>query len=217
MAVLPDVGHGHPHEREWRQRADSADRLLTYVRRRERPPVIVDLGCGNGWLANRLASVAGSVVAGMDVNTVELEQARRVFTGRPNLRFGVGDILDAALPIEHPDLVVLASVIQYLPDPSTLVATLLGRVAPDGEVHVLDSPIYRPADVAAARRRTRQHYAGVGVAEMADLYHHHTWDELGSLPYDVMYRPDDRRRRLERRLRLPRSPFPWLRFRPTGR
>jgi SAM-dependent methyltransferase len=213
VAVLPDVARGHPLEREWRQRADSADRLLTYLRRR-RPSTIVELGCGNGWLANRMASVAGAVVVGMDLNAVELGQARRVFGGRPNLRFAAGDISDGALPVERPDLVIMASVIQYLPAPADLVAALLHVVAPGGEVHVLDSPIYRPADVAAARQRTGQHYARLGVEEMAERYHHHAWDEFGSLVYDVLYRPDERIRRLERRLRRrPRSPFPWIRFR----
>jgi hypothetical protein len=49
---------------------------------------------------------------------------------------------------------------------------------------------------------------------MAAHYHHHDWAALGATPFDVLYRPDDRRRRLERRLlRRNRSPFPWIRFR----
>jgi SAM-dependent methyltransferase len=214
VAVLPAVARRNPLEREWRQRADSADRLLTYLRRRRRPVTIVDLGCGNGWLANRMAAVAGAVVVGMDLNAVELDQARRVFGGRRNLRFAAGDIRDGALPVQRPDLVILASVIQYLPAPADLVEALLHLVAPGGEIHVLDSPIYRPADVAGARQRTGQHYARLGVEEMAERYHHHAWDEFGALVYDVLYRPDDPIRRLERRLlRRPRSPFPWIRFR----
>ncbi len=218
VAALPDAPPDHPLDREWRQRADSADRLLEYVRRRRRPLAIVDLGCGNGWLAHRLATIAGNVVVGVDVNTVELDQARRVFGRRPNLTFADGDIGHGTLPIERPDLVILASVIQYLPAPADLVETLLGLVASGGEVHVLDSPIYRSADVPGARQRTRQHYASVGVAEMAEMYHHHAWDAFGSLAFDVLYRPDDRIRRFERRLRRrPRSPFPWIRFRRGAR
>ena len=84
------------------------------------------------------------------MNAVELEQARRVFGGRPGLAFVAGDLTDGAVVADRPDLVVLASVIQYVPDPSTVLAAVAAGLGPGGEIHVLDSPVYEPAAVGAA-------------------------------------------------------------------
>lgn len=218
---LPLVPDGHPLAAEWRLRADSAARLAAYLgglaRRRDRPLVVLDGGCGNGWLANALAQIPGTDVVGIDLNLVELEQARLVFRA-PNLRFLPGDVR-AAPPSPPPDVAILASVIQYVPDLGALVRRLVPALAPGGELHVLDSPIYRASELPAARERTRAHYARIGVPDMADAYHHHSWDELAAvgLAVDVLYRPDALIHRLERRLLgIPRSPFPWLRIRALG-
>jgi ubiquinone/menaquinone biosynthesis C-methylase UbiE len=218
VAALPDLPRGHPLADEWRQRADSASRLVVYVRRRPRPMTIVDLGCGNGWLTNRLAAIDGAAVVGVDVNAVELDQARRVFGDQPRLEFVPGDLTDGTLIADRPDVVVLASVIQYVPDPATVLAAIAAGLGPSGEIHVLDSPIYEPSAVAAARQRTQRHYAGLGVPEMAAHYFHHDWRVFDPLAAEVLYRPDTRWRRVERRARhRPRSPFPWIRIRSGAR
>jgi ubiquinone/menaquinone biosynthesis C-methylase UbiE len=214
VAALPDLPRGHPLAHEWRQRADSASRLVAYLRRRPRPMTIVDLGCGNGWLTNRLATIVDATVVGIDVNAVELEQARRVFGGRPGLAFVLGDLTDGAVVSDQPDVVVLASVIQYVPDPATVLAAIAAGLGPGREIHVLDSPIYEPSAVAAARQRTQRHYAGLGVPEMAARYFHHDRRIFDPLAAEVLYRPDTGWRRFERRaLDRPRSPFPWIRIR----
>jgi len=209
---LPTVPAGDPLRGEWRCRADSSARLVGYLQGR-RSPVVLEVGCGNGWLANLLAGIRGSRVVGLDVNDVELAQAARVFHA-PNLRFVRGDVLDMPPPPDRPDIIVLASVIQYLPDLASLVAGLRPWLAPGGEIHLLDSPLYRPDQLDAARDRTRRHYRSVGVPEMADAYHHHSWRALDDSGFDILYRPDGLRTRVERRLlRRPRSPFPWVRIR----
>jgi SAM-dependent methyltransferase len=213
VATLPDLPRHHPLRREWQLRDDSSARLLADLRKRRRPLAVIDLGCGNGWLANRIAAIAGCRVVGVDVNAVELGQARRVFGERAGLRFIEHDILDAPLPVEAADIVVLASVIQYVPQPADLIARLLNGLRPGGEVHVIDSPLYQPAGLAGARTRTLRHYAEIGVPEMASAYHHHAWTAFDSLAMEVLYRPESVVPRVERRwLRRARSPFPWLRF-----
>ena len=218
VAGLPDLPSGHPLHQEWRQRADSADRLCAYLRAQHRALRLLDAGCGNGWLAHRLAAIDGTTVIGVDLDGVELDQARRVFGGRPHVEFVAGDLLDGVPDVGAPDVVVLASVIQYLGELGDVLDALLALMRPGAEIHVVDSPIYRRADVAAARERTRRHYAVVGVPQMALHYHHHCWDELAGVAFDVLYRPDDWRHRAERRLlRRPRSPFPWIRIRAGRR
>jgi len=140
-----------------------------------------------------------------------------VFGAHPKLEFVQAEVVDGHLPADRPDVVVLASVIQYLPDPARVVGSMLASLLSGAEVHVLDSPLYRFAELAAARERTREHYGEVGASEMARAYHHHCWDTFAPLRFDVLYRPDTPRRQIERRvLRRPRAPFPWLRFRAAN-
>jgi hypothetical protein len=88
---------------------------------------------------------------------------------------------------------------------------LLARLRPGAEVHVIDTMVYRPDEVVAARGRSRQHYARLGVPSMIEHYHHHDWRVFAGLPVEVRRRPAAGRDRLRRLLHLaPRSPFPWL-------
>ena len=52
-------------------------------------------------------------VTGMDINTVELTQARKVFAKVTNLKFSEGDIRSGILGDEKFDLIVFAASIQY--------------------------------------------------------------------------------------------------------
>ena len=213
---LPVVGPDDPNADEWRCRAASARRLVAYLRRR-RPRSIVELGCGNGWLANRLAAATDAQVAAIDACAVELDQARRVFGSRANLTFLLGDFLHTSMPLDTPDLVVLASTVQYVVDPAALLDALLGSLEPDGEVHVLDSPIYRRDEADDARVRSARYFESHGIAEMTAVYQHHHWGSFGSHSFDVLYRPRGAVvRRVARRVRVASSPFPWLRFQAGG-
>jgi SAM-dependent methyltransferase len=213
VATLPDVPRRHPLHGEWRLRAESSARLLAHLRAQRRPLTVVDAGCGNGWLAHRISEIDGVSVAGVDVNLPELEQARRVFGEHSRLRFVAHDIVEPPLPVASVDVVVLASVVQYIAEPAALIVRLLDSLQPGGEVHVIDSPVYDANGIAAARIRSDRHYAEIGVPEMAAAYHHHAWSAFRSLPMDVLHRPDGMASLLARgRLRRPRSPFPWLRF-----
>jgi SAM-dependent methyltransferase len=216
VARLPDVGHNDPSGYEWRCRAASARRLVTYVRGR-RPCSIVELGCGNGWLAHRLATATGAEVTGIDACAVELDQARRVFGTRANLTLVLGNFLAADMRTQKPDLVVLASAMQYVAEPAALLDSLLGSLAPGGEVHVLDSPIYDRDEADDARVRSARYFESHGIAEMSAVYQHHHWGSFGPHPYDVLYRPRPAPvRRVARHVGVARSPFPWLRFGDGG-
>ena len=215
VARLPVVPAGHPLAAEWRQRANSSLRLAAYLAGLGRPLTILEIGCGNGWLANRLAGIPGTHVVGLDANELELGQARRAFGRRENLRFVLGDALALSGPAEPADVIVLASVIQYLPDLGQAIRHFAPWLRPGGEIHILDSPIYLEQGLAGARERTRRHYDALGVPEMTAAYQHHSWAALDGQPLTVLYRPDALLVRVERRLGRPRSPFPWIRVRPV--
>jgi SAM-dependent methyltransferase len=230
VRTLPYPSRRHPHAGEWRERADTARRFTSYLASLGRPVVVWELGCGNGWFAARMAQLEHVSVVGIDINDAELDQARRVFGGRPRLHFchsdlrrgvGVHDdvVVSRSSAGEHdrrldqrPDIVLLASSLQYVADAHWLLADLLGAVPVGGEIHVVDTPFHHAGDLPAARERSRRHYAAIGVDEMARHYHHHGWAVFEALPHDVLYRPDALRHRLERRiLRRHRSRFPWVR------
>ncbi|HEV7677541.1 MAG TPA: class I SAM-dependent methyltransferase [Candidatus Dormibacteraeota bacterium] len=213
VAALPSVPRDHPLHDEWLLRADSSARLLAYLSTKRGPLRIVDAGCGNGWLAHRIAGIEGASVVGVDVNEVELDQARRVFGEHPTLRFLAHDFAASPLPVEPLDIVVLASAVQYVAAPGALIARLLAALQPGGEVHVIDTPVYDDGALAAARLRTARHYAQIGVPEMIGAYHHHAWSAFAALPMEVLHdRTGAVHRMAWRRLHRRHSPFPWLRF-----
>jgi ubiquinone/menaquinone biosynthesis C-methylase UbiE len=70
----------------------------------------LDIGCGHGAFAGRLADVAVSVDA-IDADAEALTEAHRLHSGRANLKFIVGDFVKLDLPEAQYDVVTsLASV-----------------------------------------------------------------------------------------------------------
>lgn len=176
---LPFIPDSSPFSREWALRRRSFGRLERYLIRRFSgiQARILDLGCGNGWMANRLARQTNWELVAADLNLPELEQGNRLF-GRNNLRFVYADILQSPFPKHTFDLIVLAASVQYFPDLKALTEVLYHALKPEGEIHIIDSPFYRnEVEKAAAAQRSREYYAGLGVPEMAQYYHHHLWPD----------------------------------------
>ena len=153
VARLPLMPDGHRFAAEWRARSASASRLTRYLSSRPRPLSILDLGCGNGWLSN-LLSKAGHSVLGMDQNRHELKQAARVFTTNSHLSFLEADIFSAPFIPGYFDVIVLASVLQYFQDAPGLVSMLSNYLKPQGEIHILDTPLYLDSELDAAVLRS---------------------------------------------------------------
>lgn len=212
---LPDIPGDHPLKQEWAARADSLGRLADHVARFWRDLRVLDLGCGNGWMTHQLASISVRVRAyGLDLNRRELRQAARVFVDKPRVKFLYGDVFSAPLPTRTFDVIVLASVIQYFADLPALIRRLQALGVPGGEIHILDSPLYAEAEVAAARARSAAYYKSKGLAFMLSDYYHHTRASLAPFRPEVLYEPSALLNRLARWwwAEQPRSPFPWLRL-----
>jgi SAM-dependent methyltransferase len=86
----------------------------------------LDVGCGDGWMARRLAERV-TWVTGLDLSTPMIERARQAAAGLPNLTFQVGDLLDHPLPEAGFDFISAVAVLHHLPfEPAlTRLATLL--------------------------------------------------------------------------------------------
>lgn len=216
---LPEVPADHPLKKEWDARADSLSRLADHVARFWRDMRVLDLGCGNGWMAHQLAAISTRIrVYGLDLNRRELTQAARVFVDKPRVKFIYADVFSAPLPPCAFDVIVLASVIQYFPDLPALIRRLLELAAPGGEIHVLDSPLYAESEVSAARARSEAYYKSKSLAFMTADYHHHTRASLAPFRPEVLYDPGHLFNRLAQWwwAEQPRSPFPWLRITKAG-
>ncbi len=203
-----------PLEKEWRWRRRSFQRLQKYLRKKyaQRPLRILDLGCGNGWMANRLAEQPNWDIWAVDLNETELVQGARCF-GRSNLQFVYADVLQGILPQTHFDVVVLAASVQYFPDLPELWPALHNTLTTNGEIHIVDSNFY-PNETAraAAKQRTADYYAQLGVPEMSAFYHHHLWADAAAAGAENL---NDRW--LVRLLQKAKwlAPFPWLRLEKT--
>jgi len=201
LHALPEVDAGHPQAEEWRLRGRSCTRLLAYLRERGGPRVL-EVGCGNGWLAHRMA--AHAQVVATDVLAPEIEQATRAFADVEHLRFVLGGLQAHELQDQRFDLVVFAASLQYFADPGAVIADCLERAH---EVHILDSPFYGQAELAGARARSARHFASLGQAGLAAHYHHHALAVLAGFAVDRLYEP------------IPGNgdtPFPWLRIVKSG-
>jgi len=153
----------------------------------------------------------GSEVVGMDINEQELLQGARVFSDIGNICFAYGDI-ETALPASCSfDYIILSASIQYFRSPTRLFSKLLSLLAGNGEIHVIDSPIYSPKNGASARMRSQRYFNDVGFPLMEEHYYHHTWDELAAFHPKILYDSDSLYKKIKRKF-LPGSPFPWIKI-----
>lgn len=202
---LPDIRGDHPHYAEWQLRKESCERLKLYFEKRPGLMKILEVGCGNGWLSHRLASIDGCDVTGIDINISELCQAERVFGHIPFLQFVYGGINAERIEEKKYDLIVFAASIQYFSSLKDIISLAMGKLKTNGEIHILDSFFYKPGDIHVAKDRTANYYRDLGFPEMSKHYFHHSPDDLNSFHFKTLYRPS-----FFRQLSNNKNPFPWL-------
>ena len=203
---LPSTMSTHRYYQEWQLRKRSTRRLVQYLQRKKGLITILEVGCGNGWLSRCLATVNGSRVIGMDINTVELQQATRVFSHIPNLKFLYGDMQSDIVPDATEDIIVFAASIQYFPSLRVAIRHAMKKLRNGGEIHIIDSPIYKPSELDAARKRTMDYYSKMGYAGMTDYYFHHDTTSLDEFNHKMLYQPSA----LQFSWSPFKNPFPWI-------
>lgn len=213
---LPNYPASSLFAQEWRWRKRSLNRLIKRLPKKSGLKIL-DLGCGNAWMANRLAENPNNSVWAMDLNQEELAQGARLF-GRENLLFVYADLLSnldifpesSGITIPEFDRIILAASVQYFPNLELLIQCLRKILSPTGEIHILDSMFYITAEAqSAAQQRSLAYYTQLGKPEMARHYHHHLWPEAQTLGA-VNLNNTLNVRILQKIKWLP--PFPWLRF-----
>src|SRR5580704_10187789 len=208
LIKLPEMATDHPHHREWKIRTRSLRRLVRYLSGRKKAQEILEVGCGNGWLTHHLADIPGTKVTGVDINFTELQQAARVFSNDPNLRFIHGDIRSGILEDRLFDCIVFAASMEYFPSLKKIVHYCLAFLKPGGDIHIIDSPFYRPEQIERAKRQSQAYFASFGYPEMAEYYYHHSISDLRAFHHDLLHNPHSVRNRLLR----TSNPHPWIRI-----
>lgn len=164
------------HTKEWKVRKESSNRFLKALADKEKL-TILEIGCGNGWFSNQMASVNENQVVGQDINMDELGQASKCFK-RDNLHFISCFDFDL-LPPNQFDLIVFNASIQYFQYPNELFELLQTKLSSNGGIHIIDSPLYKDNNQAlAARERSLTYYTGKGFSALASYYYHHQLNEL---------------------------------------
>ncbi len=205
---LPWVAPSHEHASEWEIRKRSSERLIRYLKNKNKPLQILEVGCGNGWLSHRISCIRQSHVTGLDVNRFELKQARRVFSENTNLSFAEGDI--HSLSAERAfDVIVFAASIQYFFSLDQVMDDAFSILKKEGEIHILDSFFYNAHEIEKARYRSHVYYKSIGFEEMSKFYFHHSILALKHFHFTYLYNPA----RITNFLFGNRHPFAWIRIR----
>ncbi|HYM93492.1 MAG TPA: class I SAM-dependent methyltransferase [Chitinophagaceae bacterium] len=190
VALLPDIDPGHCHSKEWQIRKRSSQRLFRYLRAKGKTLEILEIGCGNGWLSAKLSGIASASVTGLDINSYEIEQAKRVFKKNTNLRFEQGNPFTGILNDEQFDIIIFAASIQYFSSLQRIIKKALSLLRLGGEIHIIDTNFYKESELKNARLRSKNYYEMIGHPCMAEYYFHHCIDELKAFNYKVIRYPD---------------------------
>jgi ubiquinone/menaquinone biosynthesis C-methylase UbiE len=208
---LPFVSYSIPHQKEWEIRARSFSRFKRYLESKKTSLNILDLGCGNGWFSGQLSKSFNHKFYCVDVNITELKQGRKVFESE-NLIFIYADIFSTEFPTNYFDIVMLNASIQYFSEINTLFTKLLSLIKVNGEIHIIDSPIYPESEVENAKKRTQDYYNSIGFSEMINNYYHRSWNEFLEYNFKIMYNPNPIKIKVKKLFSIKDSPFPWIRI-----
>jgi ubiquinone/menaquinone biosynthesis C-methylase UbiE len=212
LMKLPDYEGIDSLRQEWRARKNTLGLLIKAFKKRPKGSLILELGCGNGWMSHRLATSLDSEILGLDVNNTELTRAANVFKTCSNLLFMKGDVFTVDIKKGTFDIILVASSAQYFPDLKHLVSRLLELLSPSGEIHFVDSPFYSTADeVLEAKMRSAQYFDSRGYPAMIDFYFHHTLAEIRSFKPRMLLKPTYIISKVKKLVfGIPQNTFPWI-------
>ena len=206
LRMLPEINVQHPLYQEWQVRKRSCHKLMKYLNKKPRPLEILEVGCGNGWLSAKLSDIPSSHVTGIDINTEEIDQAKRVFGEIENLEFLLSALQDVSIKHRRFDVIVFAASIQYFSSLKEVVKEAMGHLKTRGEIHIIDSQLYTEQEVDLARQRSNEYYKKIGFPEMKHQYFHHLVKEIKMFNCTILYDPHTFLNKLKRN----KNPLYWV-------
>lgn len=147
--ALPAVPGNDPHRFVWRVRATSFRVLIARIvepltRQLGRPLAVVDLGAGNGWLANRLSALGHSVAAvDLDDDPHDGLGAWPNYGDPPPFLPVQASFENLPWPEESFDLAIFNGALHYAPDAGAVLGEAIRILRPRGRLAILDTPFYR--------------------------------------------------------------------------
>lgn len=206
VANLPEIEIEHQHYKEWQIRKESSNKLVKYLTGKHKALEILEVGCGNGWLSAKLSAIPFSQITAIDINSEELNQAKRVFEGIKNIHFFNYSFQDEMLSDRQFDIIVFAASIQYFSSFEKVVNDLLDRLKTNGEIHIIDTHFYRADEIDTARLRSNDYYEAIGFREMSEQYFHHSIEQIRPYNYDILNDPNSFFNKLKKNY----NPFYWI-------
>ena len=101
---------------------------------------VLDLGCGNGMIAEYLSDCTGAHVTGLDYIPLAIEQAKaRTVAKSERLAFEVGDINRLELPPDSFDLMLSIDTIYFSEDYAATIRGLKAALRPGGRMAIFFS------------------------------------------------------------------------------
>lgn len=157
-----DLSGQHPDI--WRIRTRSYDALVEEIvrplsRSRSRPLKILDAGAGNGWLSYRLA-LEGHMLLATDLRVDEVDGLGACSWYRDEVSFVAAQATFEQLPLcsDQLDLVIFNGSIHYASKYHEPLREALRVLTHDGNIVIVDSPLYEQARSGQAMVRERHHY-----------------------------------------------------------
>ncbi len=106
---------------------------------------VLELGCGNGMVAEHISDVTLAHVTGVDTSAVGIRQANARTEGkRPRLRFIRGDMQSVEFPAAAFDTVIAIDSLYYVGDMARFLQRLRAMIRPGGQIGVLHSAWIMP-------------------------------------------------------------------------
>ena len=144
--------------------------IVGYLRHFAPGGAILNLGCGEGFLLQKLQPPDHARYVGVDFSRAAIEKASRL--GLPNATFVTSDI-DAYAPAGVFDAIVFTESLCYLPDPLRTVATFARHLSERGVVLVSMNVDFRGGpDIV---RQLQQRYRTLDAVRLAHADRNRSW------------------------------------------
>lgn len=154
----------------------TVDLVRDVVSPRQERPQILDLGCGQGHITEKIRqALNGAGITGLDYSVSAIEYAHEHF---PGIDFAVGDAYESPYAPGFFDVVVCNNLWEHVPDPLFLLSRIKRAVKPGGHLIISTPSRYRTGNLVRILR-------GRPVAFMSR--HHVTEYTVGQVKEQLSY------------------------------
>lgn len=100
------------------------------VSRLNKNDIILDLGCGEGFLISLLPQI--NRIVGIDISQIALKKAKKILNNKPNIQLKWGDAQKLNIPNESFDKIFCSETLEHLPNPRKAMKEIHRLLKKDG-------------------------------------------------------------------------------------